>query len=275
MISVVVPAHNEAGVIRAFIARLAPAAEAGELELVVVCNGCRDDTAAAARAVAGPGVTVLEIETASKAVAMQTGDGAATGFPRFYVDADIGVGPAQLKRLAGALDAPLQAVAPSVVYDLSRSSLAVRAYFRALSQLPAQVSGISGTGCMGLTAEGRARFGEWPAVQADDYFLDGQFASAEKARLTDVSVQVRAPRALSDLARRKMRTLRGNRLVDSLRLRRYAVERGEGLLGIVRAEPRRVGDVAVFAVVALWCRLQLLRRAPAPGVWVRDSSRDG
>jgi hypothetical protein len=205
---------------------------------------------------------------------MQVGDDLSTDFPRFYLDADIAVSVDQLERLAAALDGGLLAVAPSVTYDVSRSSPAVRAYFRALSRLPAQVSGISGTGCMGLSREGRERFGSWPVLVADDYYLDGLFAPHEKARLTDVTVVVRAPRGVKDLVTRKLRTLSGNRQVDRDHPRRHSVERGGGLQGIVRAEPRRLLDVLVFVAVSSWCRFRLLRGGPSTQVWARDRSRE-
>ena len=50
--SVIIPAHNEAKVIRRCLEGLLAGAPAGEEpELIVVCNGCSDDTAAIARQV--------------------------------------------------------------------------------------------------------------------------------------------------------------------------------------------------------------------------------
>src|SRR5262245_58336894 len=49
MASVVIPAHNEARVIERGLSSLLEGARPGELEIVVVCNGCTDDTAARAR----------------------------------------------------------------------------------------------------------------------------------------------------------------------------------------------------------------------------------
>ena len=44
MISVIIPAHNEGKVIAAALKGLAAGAISGELEVIVVCNGCTDNT---------------------------------------------------------------------------------------------------------------------------------------------------------------------------------------------------------------------------------------
>ena len=40
MISIVIPAHNEANVIQRILSALTDGADDGELDIVVVCNGC-------------------------------------------------------------------------------------------------------------------------------------------------------------------------------------------------------------------------------------------
>ena len=69
------------------LAPLAPLAAARQLEIIVACNGCTDETARIARGF--DGVTVLELEQPSKAAALNAGDAAASHWPRLYVDADV------------------------------------------------------------------------------------------------------------------------------------------------------------------------------------------
>ena len=89
MISIVIPAHNEEQVIGRLLEGVTRGAEPGELEIVVVTNGCTDRTAEVAASF--PGVTVVDSPVASKAVALNLGDATVTGFPRLYLDADIEV----------------------------------------------------------------------------------------------------------------------------------------------------------------------------------------
>ena len=62
MISVIIPAHNEERVISRLLEALTLGHTPGELEIIVVCNGCSDDTAGVARGFGAP-VQVLSDST--------------------------------------------------------------------------------------------------------------------------------------------------------------------------------------------------------------------
>jgi hypothetical protein len=83
-----VPAHDEHDVIGRLLTGLCRGDD--RLDVVVVCNGCTDGTAAVARTF--PGVRVIETPVASKRVALRLGNEAARDFPRVYVDADVEIG---------------------------------------------------------------------------------------------------------------------------------------------------------------------------------------
>ena len=117
MISVIIPAHNEQAVIRRSLESLTCGSQPGEVEIIVVANGCTDATADAARAFA-PAVRVIETPIASKIHALNLGDQAASGFPRFFIDADVVLPLDALRRLAARLDA-------GNTEQTSRSALAV------------------------------------------------------------------------------------------------------------------------------------------------------
>ena len=69
MISIVVPARNESPVIARTLKAMTNGAAPGEIDLIVVCNGCTDDTATVARSF-GPPVRVIETEVGGKANAL-------------------------------------------------------------------------------------------------------------------------------------------------------------------------------------------------------------
>lgn len=277
MISVVMPAHNEAAVIGRSLRTLLADAAVGECEVVVVCNGCTDDTAALARA-AAPGCQVLEVQAASKSVALNAGDAAATSYPRFYVDADIAVTAADLRLLAGVLERGERlAVAPTVVHRWRQSpSWGVRSYYRLWSALPAGSAGIFGTGVIGLSRDARARFGDWPAVIADDYYADTLFAAAEKTRHPGVRVQLDVPGSLLALIRRKARVRNGNLQVRSTLSSPTAhAQPSVSLLHVVRRRPALAVDVPAFVGVTLAARARAARdrRTGRAMHWHRDDSR--
>lgn len=137
----IIPAHNEASVIARTLAPLAPLAAAGKIEVVVVCNGCSDNTAAIARGFEG--VTVLEIGRPSKSAALNAGDAAATKWPRLYLDADVQISQHAVRDVLTALEAggPL-AARPAVHFDLQDAHPLIHSYYRTRLRLPPR-----GTGC--------------------------------------------------------------------------------------------------------------------------------
>ena len=210
MISIIIPAHNEASVIRRTLHAMTVGADAAEVEIIVVCNGSTDDTAAIARQF-GPIVRVVETDLAGKAHALNLGDAAAHGFPRIYSDADVVLSMSAIKRLAGRLsDGDVLVVAPISEMDLAGCSWAVRAYYSIRSLLPSGREGIGGSGVYALSQAGRARFAEFPSVTADDGYVRIQFQPDERETLWDVSSKVFAPRTLKNLIATKTRSHYGS-----------------------------------------------------------------
>jgi len=171
VISIVVPAHDEATVLARCLGALLAGAAPGEFEIVVVCNGCTDETATEARRF-GAAVRVLEIAASSKIEALRAGDAVATGFPRFYVDADVVLGTAAVRAVARELTepTPLAVAAPRAEVDLHDRPWAVRAFYRVWTSLPFFGDGFVGAGVYAFSAHGRARFGDFPRLVADDGF---------------------------------------------------------------------------------------------------------
>lgn len=100
-----IPAHNESQVIGRLLGQLIPAAAADELNVLVVANGCTDDTAEVAASY-GPGVRVLSVPVASKHAALTASYDLAADYPRIYVDADVELRACDVRALAAALRQP-------------------------------------------------------------------------------------------------------------------------------------------------------------------------
>lgn len=208
-ISLVIAAHNEEPVLGRCLDALLQDPRPDELEIVVVCNGCTDRTAEVARGY-GDRVHVIETGQASKTAALNLGDACVRGFPRFYVDADVTLPSASVRRIAARLDeGDVLAASPVMQVDLRRSSVAVRAYYRVWTLLPYVREGMIGVGVYALSEAARGRFAEFPNVIADDGYVRMLFGSAERARVDDAPVRVQAPAGVSDLVRIKTRSLLG------------------------------------------------------------------
>jgi len=146
MISIIIPAHNEGPVIARSLRAMTDCAELGELDVIVVCNGCSDNTATVARGFGSP-VRVIETDVAGKTHALNLGDRAAFGFPRVYADADVVIRIDSIRKLAARLQqGNILAVAPTPEFDFSGCSCAVRACFDVRSSLPSANHGIGGSG---------------------------------------------------------------------------------------------------------------------------------
>jgi glycosyltransferase involved in cell wall biosynthesis len=207
--SVLIPAHNEATVIARCLNNLFEGIEPDELEVAVVCNGCRDNTAEVARAF-GRSVIVIEVEPPSKPAALRAGDRALHTFPRLYLDADVVLPGHTARRVLSELTRHgVVAARPPFLYDTSRSTAIVRRYYRARARIPAVTQSIWGGGVYGLSAAGRARFGDYPDVVADDLFVDQHFQPGELKIVGDDPVVVVAPANLRDLLKVRRRVYRG------------------------------------------------------------------
>src|SRR6185312_13289195 len=199
MISIVIPACNENSVIARTLKALTMGASPGELDVVVVCNGCTDDTAAIARGFGAP-TRVIETALGNKTHALNLGDQAAHGFPRIYVDADVVITLATVRALAERLErAGVIAVAPRADFDLTGCSWLVRAFYDIRRRLPSFGEGIGGSGVYALSEAGRSRFGAFPKLIADYTYVRIQFKPEERETLNSVRSTVFAPRTISNL----------------------------------------------------------------------------
>jgi glycosyltransferase involved in cell wall biosynthesis len=275
MASVVIAAHNEAAVLGPCLDLLLGDAAPGELDVIVVANGCTDRTADVARARGG--VRVIELARPSRVAALNSGDAVATDYPRIYLDADIHVTTPTIRALCGALaapGAPLVAV-PSRRLELDGRPLLVRAYYAIQRWLPVFDEGLFGRGLVALSMAGRERFTEFPEVMADDLFLDSLFTGAERLRLPEVATSVATPMRTRDLVRRLARVRRGNAALRSAGVPGHAVrpsDRWSWLRDVVVPRPWLAPAATVYVVLTAWAAL-LARRTRDAASLGRDASR--
>jgi N-acetylglucosaminyl-diphospho-decaprenol L-rhamnosyltransferase len=257
--SVVIPAHNEAANIQRTLATLTADSSPGEFEVIVVCNGCADNTADLAREVEG--VTVVEIPAASKLAALREGDQRASTFPRLYLDADVGLSTAAARALPegicreGALVGGLRGK-----MDLGSSPALVRLFYEFRERLPVFTQGLIGAGVYCLSAAGHDRIGEWPNLRSgDDQFVLRSFAPDERFVLRGHHSRVNPPSTLRDLIRRGVRTRRGNARLTAGAAGPPLVAPSAGFLEALRLSarrPRGLLSAAVFVVLTAFIRLR-------------------
>ncbi|WP_335947909.1 glycosyltransferase family 2 protein [Salipiger bermudensis] len=186
-VSVILPASNEAALIGGCLEALCVShwADEAPVEVIVIANGCRDDTAERARAKArafaqrGWTLQVLERQEGGKLAALDAGDAAASGATRVYLDADVIVAPELLSQLHEALSCPAPRYASGTVNITARSAVS-RAYARIWRQVPFMAQCVPGCGVFAVNAAGRRRWGRFPDIISDDTFVRLNFTPDER-----------------------------------------------------------------------------------------------
>lgn len=187
LLSVILPASNEAAYIGNCLAALfASNPVPGRAEVIVVANGCRDDTAVRARQFANEAkaadwrLVVIDRDEGGKIGALNAGDSAARGDIRAYLDADVIVSPDLMAQLVQVLSVTVPRYASGRPEIPPAKSAVTRAYARFWRTLPFARSAAPGYGLYAVNAPGRARWGAFPQIISDDTFARLQFFPAER-----------------------------------------------------------------------------------------------
>ena len=267
--TIIIPAHNEDATIGRTLAVIAPMAALNHAEIIVVCNGCSDETASIARRF--PGITVYDIQTASKTAALNVGDAAAHAWPRLYLDADVAIEPSTVRAVFDALTTgPILAARPEYAYDTTGASALVKSYYRARCRIPTNRHAIWGAGAYAVNAPGHERFSRFPDLTADDSYVDSLFEPEEKVVVpTGSPVRVFTPRTAAGLIAILARQYRG---VSELGTESTTGGSIRSLVASVRG-PASATDVICYGLLTLLGRLKT-HRALSRGRtgWERDLS---
>lgn len=274
-VAVIIPAHDEAAVIEGTLRTLladAPVPFPGRV--IVVPNGCRDDTAARARAVGAP-VEVLERPQGGKAAAINAALAQVPeGWPVVICDADIPVPFAMIEAVHRALAGPgVAGASPAARLVFDDASWPVRAFCRVKAAGGYLASGMGGSGIYALSPEGRRLVGTLPAIIADDNFARRSIPAEAQRRVSGAATEVKAPRTLWALISTEARKYAGDRELARVLAAMPGQDRGGGAMP--RARRASGIDGAVHAAIKLAARaLYGWRRVRGrAGGWYRDDTR--
>lgn len=280
--SVIIPAHNEEAVIHRCLTNILNNALEDELEVIVVCNGCTDNTTSLARSFGLP-VKVLVTGEASKTKALNLGDQQAACFPRFYVDADVLINIESLREMTNILqiDNAVYAVSPQAYFEMSDSSWLVKAYYTVwqYSSFFQGTNGIGGSGVYALSETGRKAFGDFPEIILDDAFINRIFKENNKMRVKSCFSTVNAPLNLWDLIKIKSRGYIGlHQLKNQYPLLFKAGKENRNRYGFLKKVLNNPGEwhkVTAFSAIVIVMRLYSQYRlffSNKAYVWERDNS---
>lgn len=185
--SVLIPAHNEAAYLPACLEAVAASDPVeGRAEVIVIANGCSDDTAEIARGYAeqvqsrGWVLIVLDLPQGGKLNALNKGEAAASGDVLIYLDADVVVSRALIAQIVAKLDTAAPRYASGRPNVTVGSDPVIRAYTRFWQTTPFMTHGVPGFGIFAMNRAGRARWDTWPDIISDDTFARLNFKPEER-----------------------------------------------------------------------------------------------
>ncbi len=278
MASVIIPAHNESGVIDRCLHSILQegTSKTDAFEVIVVCNGCSDDTAL--RAKKYPNVTVVEITEASKIKALNKGDSVAASYPRVYLDADIEISSGSLKKAIEIIQSSeILAASPKAEFDLTSSNIWVKSFYAIWTKLPYFSRGkMIGSGIYILSEEGRARFTSFPDLVSDDGFIRSLFSDHERQTLNGCHFKIFVPHTLIELIKIKRRSAFGNRELSAINPNADVGRdnTAKDLLVLITKKPWLIPAAIVYLIVKLRIN-STNRKALSSGAkfkWERDMS---
>jgi glycosyltransferase involved in cell wall biosynthesis len=222
-VSIIIPAHNESRSLRHCLGSLLHQQTTAAVEVIVVANGCTDETADIARSwttraqAAGMVVKVIQTAKRSKTSALNLGDEAATGAVRAYLDADIVLSANAIGEVVRTFETVpgIHLCAPRLVLARGRSQFS-RSYGLVWSSTPHVVEQVIGCGFYAVSAEGRRRWPAFPDITSDDKFVRLHFADREQRVVDTATMTIFLPERLTELLRVRGRWCRGNQEVERL-----------------------------------------------------------
>jgi glycosyltransferase involved in cell wall biosynthesis len=270
--SIVIPAYNEGAVIERCLDEVFDGLDPSEVEVVVACNGCTDDTAERVRASGYP-VRLLDLPEAGKIGALNAGERSVTALPRLYLDADVSINGRTVRSVLEATAERAVAARPQITFDTARSSALVRRYYAARERLPGVMSELCTAGVYALSATARSRFDRFPEIIADDLFAARIIRDDEIEIVEGEPVVVHVPRTGRALIAVLKRIYRGNRELAEERpdlTTSTTSSTARDLLRLARTRGHLL-DALVYAGFAFGARVAIaVDRNPAR--WERDDT---
>lgn len=209
MISIIITARNQATDLKRCLNAIMDGAASDELEIIVACNGCSDETAQVARQF-GPPVRVIEMPPCSLADGFNLADRVASAFPRFYIQAQAVCRLSSIRRMVEQLSAgPALAIAPPIFMKLDESGPVVRSYYEIAQRMPSHLEGLRGSGVFGMSKAAKQRLADFPQIIAIEEFVRFSLKPGEFVRLESTRSWVTPPAACTGLLAAETQRIRG------------------------------------------------------------------
>jgi glycosyltransferase involved in cell wall biosynthesis len=273
MISIIIPVYNEETVLARCLDNILKDPE-NEFEVIVVCNGCIDNSRKVAESY-GSKVNVIALEQASKILALNTGDEFAHYFPRFYIDADIIISADTIKKVAALLNQEqFLAAAPKINFDISNANFFVRQFYK-IWQLNPYFTNMIGSGVYALSEQGRSRFDKFPPIIDDDEYVRIHFNDAERKTVDSCNFTVVTPTNLTSLVKIKTRARLGSyelKMKYPQLIKKSNKNYRSFMLTLLSTPSLWIGSIIYLYVIILTRFLAKKRLKAGNFIWDKDNS---
>lgn len=274
-LSIIIPAHNEAGVVTRTLTSILANKLDRPLQIVVVANGCTDQTAEVVRQF-GRSVELVETPVGSKVHALNLGDRVARYDLRAYLDADIELSEDALQKVVDAFKDPhVRLAMPRAKHVYRGRNPFLAGYYSLWRSLPYVRKGAMGGGFYCIDKELRSRFREFPALTADDKFIRNLARPHERQVVEGCYATVTMPQTFGALLKVKTRWTYGNLELSASRPDLDANDQNKhnGALAHLAVRPWLWLHVPAFLFVYVYAQFVARKRlATKQAIWDRDAS---
>lgn len=208
MLTVIIPAYNEEKCIERTLSELTNFSSL-EVEVIVLPNGCVDNTAEFVRA-KFPSFKVVELDTGSKILAINKGLEIAQFEHVLVQDADVIISTESISSILRFIKSEQYLFASPKTKIVQDGSLLTNMYYSFLKLTPAYRVGMVNSGAYLISPKARAMLGKFPQVIADDGYVKGTLGSANLTTVPSCYSVVMSPRTIWSLIKIKTRSKLGN-----------------------------------------------------------------
>jgi len=221
MLTIIIPAYNEASVIGECLESLLLQTYQGPLQIIVAANGCSDQTADIAKRfelsfrAKGYSLVVLDITQGNKNNALNKADAVARYGSRLYLDADVVCDNDLILQLVKELQVAEPVYASGTLCIQQGDSYASRCYGKIWKATPYIRNTVPGCGCYAVNAVGRTLWNVFPKIHSDDKFVRLLFTHRQRKQV-QAKYYWPLPQGFLTLINIRTRWTRGNRQLASL-----------------------------------------------------------
>ena len=208
MLTVIIPAYNEEKCIERTLSELTSFSSL-EVEVIVLPNGCMDNTAEFVKA-KFPSFKVVELDTGSKILAINKGLEIAQFEHVLVQDADVIINTESVTSILKFIENEEYLFASPNTKIVQDGSLLTNMYYSFLKLTPAYLVGMVNSGAYLISPQARCILGKFPQVIADDGYVKGTLGTANLTMIPSCYSVVMSPRTIWSLIKIKTRSKLGN-----------------------------------------------------------------